>query len=418
MSGDIDQQIEFLAFEPDDIRRLARLRPVLEQQSDRLVDAFYQHLLSFAPTRRLLRDSKVVERLLGKQRDYLLSLAGPTLDEAYVAERRRIGATHERVGLEPRWYLGAYALYLSLLTPLVIEACADDPAEAGLTLAALQRLLFFDAQLAIETYVEHSEIELQRLNQELGKAGRRLQRDYSDQQRELSETAERARAAEQLASIGILVAGLAHEIGTPMGVIQGHAKLLEGAVAGEKAQWRLHTIQEQISRISGIIQSLLDMARPKAMEQLPVDLEPLLERTLSFLSEKFSRRGVEVACDFSPAPSIVGDPERLQQLFLNLFLNAVDAMPEGGKLGVRLAQESAESLVLAISDQGTGIPENHIEQIFDPFFTSKPAGQGNGLGLTVARGIVSDHGASIYVKSAPDEGTEFQIRFPLVSAGA
>lgn len=416
MSGDLQQRLDFLALDSEDLERLARLRPVLEQQAERLVDAFYQHLLTFAPTRQLLRDPEVVSRLLGKQRAYLLSLAGPTIDESYVEERRRIGVTHERVGLEPRWYLGAYALYLSLLTPLVMDACAEEPVEASRTLVALQRLLFFDAQLAIEAYIDRSELELQRLNRELALASRRLQRDFSDQQLELSETTQRARAAEQLASIGLLVAGLAHEIGTPMGVIQGHAKLLEGAVQGERAQWRLQTIQEQIARISGIIQSLLNMARPKAVDQIPVELEPLLERTLSFLSDKFSGRNVKIDRDLGPAPSILGDPERLQQLLLNLFLNAVDAMPDGGTLSVRLARESDETLLLSVADDGSGIDDADLPQIFDPFFTSKVAGQGNGLGLTVVRGIVADHGATIDAISVPGEGTEFQIRFPFARA--
>ena len=121
-----------------------------------------------------------------------------------------------------------------------------------------------------------------------------------------------------------------------MGVIQGHAKLLEPEVTGEQARWRLRTIQEQIARISKIIQTLLNMARPGRRRLVPVALEPLLETTLSFVSEKLKRRGIEVERAFEPTPSLVGDPERLQQLFLNLFLNAADAMPNGGELRVSL----------------------------------------------------------------------------------
>ena len=146
--------------------------------------------------------------------------------------------------------------------------------------------------------------------------------------------AERARAAEELASIGTLVAGLAHEIGTPMGVIQGHARMLESSLSEEKDRWRLKTIQGQIGRIANIIQALLNMARPGKTARVPVALEPLLENTLSFLGEKFARRLIEVRRAFDPVPSVKGDTERLQQLFLNLFLNAADAMPDGGELSV------------------------------------------------------------------------------------
>jgi PAS domain S-box-containing protein len=233
-----------------------------------------------------------------------------------------------------------------------------------------------------------------------------------ESEQELKQAEQRVRAAEELASVGTLVAGLAHEIGTPMGVIQGHAKLLEKRVEGEKAQWRLKTIQEQIGRISRIIQSLLNMARPKATERLPVDLEPLLETTLSFLSEKFARRGVRVVRNFKPTSSVTGDPERLQQLLLNLFLNAADAMPDGGDLKISLEPDGQAGAMLRVGDTGTGIPSDKLERIFDAFYTSKEAGKGSGLGLMVANRIVADHGGTIEVESILDEGTTFHIHLP------
>jgi signal transduction histidine kinase len=230
---------------------------------------------------------------------------------------------------------------------------------------------------------------------------------------ELRETVDRARAAEELASVAALVAGLAHEIGTPMGVIQGHAKLLEPAVSGEDATWRLRTIQDQIGRISKIIQTLLKMARPGKMHRTPLALEPLLETCLSFVKEKLSRRGVAVETCFDPVPSIFGDAERLEQLFLNLFLNAADAMSEGGELRVALRQAEGGAIEVCVADTGTGIPEGDLPRVFEPFFTSKPAGEGSGLGLMVAKGIVGDHGGSIEVTSVAGEGTEFRVLFPL-----
>jgi two-component system NtrC family sensor kinase len=209
------------------------------------------------------------------------------------------------------------------------------------------------------------------------------------------------------------VAGLAHEIGTPMGVIQGHAKMLEAAVQDEDAEWRLKTIQEQITRISRIIQTLLNMARPRKAQRVPVSLEPLLETTLSFLSEKLARRGIRVERTFRPVPSIAGDPERLQQLFLNLFLNAADAMPDGGVLAVGLREAGEDEVQIHVADTGTGIPPEDLERIFAPFFTTKEAGEGNGLGLMVCKGIISDHGGSIDLASAPGEGTQFEILLPI-----
>lgn len=413
---DLQERLAFLQLEQAELDRLTALAPILEEKADELVDGFYRHLLAFPETRALLRDNQVRTRLLRMQREYLVSLAGPTIDADYIARRKHIGHVHERIGLEPRWYLGAYSLYFGLLTPLVFEVHAGSPDEAERTLVTLQRLLTLDIQLAIEAYIGQRESDLEGLNHELAEAGRRLQEEFATQRRQLGQSRRRARAAEELASIGILVAGLAHEIGTPMGVIQGHAKLLEKAVDGDQARWRLDTIQEQVGRISKIIQSLLNMARPKATERIPVALEPLVETTLSFLVEKFNRRSVTVEREISEVPSVLGDPERIQQLLLNLMLNAVDAMPEGGTLRVSLQPDDSEHVVLRIADDGIGVSEGDLPHLFEPFYTTKDAGKGNGLGLTVVHGIVSDHGGQIEVESAPGEGTEFIVHLPVAES--
>ncbi len=313
-SEDLEQRLAFLNLGDADRERLERLRPMIEKNADSFVAAFYRHLLSFQPTRELLRDPEVKDRLLKKQREYLLSLTSPSFDESFERERRRIGEVHERIGLEPRWYLGAYSIYFSLLAPLVYEEFGPDPRAAQGHLISLQKLLTLDAELAMESYIDRKQSELEYLADELAKEGRRLAEDYETQKVELRLTADRARAAEELASVATLVAGLAHEIGTPMGVIQGHAKLLENAVQGEDASWRLRTIQEQIGRISKIIQTLLNMARPGRTRRLPVELPALIESSLSFVREKLGRRRIEIDKEIAAAGTVRGDAERLQQL--------------------------------------------------------------------------------------------------------
>jgi signal transduction histidine kinase len=416
-SSDLQDRLTFLNLKDTDLVLLRELRPSVEEQADELVAAFYRHLLAFPATRRYLRDPEVKERLLGLQRQYLLSLTPPALDTAYFEERRRIGAAHERVGLELRWYIGAYSLYLSLLTPLIQRVYAHDAAKAQGCIGAIQKVLFLDAQIAMDAYVERHGRELEYLMQELSTEGRRLARNYEDQKAELRSTEDRARAAEALASVGTLVAGLAHEIGTPMGVIQGHAKLLEGAVSGESAEWRLQTIQEQIGRISKIIETLLNMARPRRTRRLPVDLTPLLDNSLSFLREKLGRRGIEVEKNLGSAPCISGDAERLQQLFLNLLFNAADAMPEGGRLRVELSGSEDGWVEIRVADTGVGISSDVLGEIFEPFFTTKAAGAGYGLGLVVAEGVVTDHRGTIEVESSEGKGTTFTMRFPVPEAG-
>ena len=408
MSLDRSSLLAFFDLSDADLARLPELTPMLEKQADALVAAFYRHLLSFPDTRKLLRDPQVTERLLGEQRKYLLSLAEPAIDDAYLAQRRHIGQTHERIGLAPTWYLGAYSLYESLLMPLFVEAFPGDPAKAQALEVTLRRRLRLDASLALETYVARRERDLEYLNQQLAESGRQLARDLESTGSELRTTRERAQAAERLASIGTLVAGLAHEIGTPMGVIQGHARLLEPAVQDENGRWRLRTIQAQIARISRIMESLLNMARPSRRKRVPVELAPLLDNTLAFITERLTRRRIEVARDYAETPSVIADPEALQQVFLNLVMNAVDAMPNGGELRIAIAP-AAGGAEVRVADTGSGVPPAVAQRIFDPFFTTKEAGQGHGLGLAVAQGIAHDHGGQIeLVRTGPD-GTEFRV---------
>lgn len=412
MKEELDDRLSFLGLTDEDRGLLAELGPLLARHADRLVSAFYRHLLSFEETRELLTDPAVKERLLGKQREYLLSLAGPEIDERYVEDRIRIGQVHARIGLRPRYYLGAYALYFSLLAPVIAQDCHGEGERTQQTLAALVKLLLLDAQLAMDAYIERHDEGLSHLNRELAAASRTLSQEVATQGHELRETEKRARAAEDLASIATLVAGLAHEIGTPMGVIRGHAEALTNAVEGERAHWRLRTILEQIDRISNIIRSLLNIARPREAVVMPVELPNVLDTALAFLSEKLRRRGIEVERRYQAISALQGDPDKLQQLFLNLFLNAADAMPDGGVLSVSVAPGHDGEVEVRVADTGIGISGQDLAQLFKPFFTTKPAGRGSGLGLVVAKGIVADHGGHIEVRSEIGSGTEFAIRLP------
>ena len=170
--SDLEALIRFFDYGKADRELLRELKPLLEQHADAMVEAFYHHLQAFPQTRKHLRDPAVVERLLDKQRAYLLSLAGPDVDEAYVAGRAGIGTVHARIGLEPSWYLGAYSLYLGFLVPLICEHFQGDTSRGERAVAALQKLLLFDAQVAMTQYQESQEEELESVNQHLAHAGR------------------------------------------------------------------------------------------------------------------------------------------------------------------------------------------------------------------------------------------------------
>jgi len=404
-------RLAYIGLDEADLECLEGLRPTLEARADELVDGFYEHLIQFPETASLLKDVPTRERLLVQQRAYLLSLADGRIDEAHIEARREIGRVHAGVGLAPSWFLGAYARYLALITPHVRTVCGEDAVAADRALLALQRRMTLDAQLAIEAYIERHDADLTELNEKLREAHGEVRRLFDERGEELRATVRRARAAEELADTAALVAGLAHEIGTPMGVIQGHAKLLEKAVDDEKARWRLRTIQEQIGRISRIIQTLLGMARPSRGARVDLSLGDLVDKTLVFVGERMARQGISVERMMGEAPLVYGDPERLQQVFLNLILNAVDAMEQGGCLRVTVAFEG-EDVVVRVADEGTGVSPDVRETLFEPFVTTKAAGRGSGLGLAVARGIAVDHGGDLALAEAQGAGACFELRIP------
>lgn len=409
--NDLDSTLEFFSIHQDDLDTLSKLKSPLEEHADAMVDGFYQHLEKFPETRAMLEDPKVRQRLLEAQKSYLLSLAEPTIDSAYVEKRAAIGMTHERIGLDTRWYLGAYALYFSMLSPVVREHFKDDDEARGAALNALAKRLILDAQIAIKQYIGRREIDLRKLNDELRAEGRSLSEEVAVTHRDLRRTEARARQAEQLADVATLISGLAHEIGTPMGVIRGHAEALGGAVEGERATWRLNMILEQIDRITGIIQALLNMARPRESLRTNVDLSETIDSTLAFLTEKIKRRRVTLLKEIAPVVASNADPEKLQQVFLNLLINAIDSMPDGGDLSISVTREG-DVAVVRVADTGAGIPNDQINSIFEPFFTTKQAGRGNGLGLVVVSGIIDEHGGTIDVQSELGNGSAFTVRLP------
>jgi signal transduction histidine kinase len=413
----IVERMSYLGLYPEDLELLAELRPVLDEHVDDIVEAFYRQLLLFPETRRVFLEPNMKELFAAGQRHYMLSLADPQLGDDYLRDRERSSIAQERVGLGPEWNIRLAVLYFTLLAPVVAREFSRNFQKVTRIFTALASRMALDAEVEIESYIERHETGLSYLADELARQSRILQRTLREQGVALQQTTARARAAEELASIATLVAGLAHEIGTPMSVIQGHAKMLEGNVSGEDAKWRLQTIQEQIARISRIIHTLLEIAHPRRSHSEQVDLAALLAQTIAFVAERLENRGVRVKQVLSPSPPVTGDPERLQQLFLNLFLNAADAMPGGGELRIELREKDG-SVCVRVADTGVGIAASELERIFEPFFTTKEAGQGSGLGLMVCKGIVADHGGRIDVRSEPGAGTEFTILLRPAGPGA
>ncbi len=224
--------------------------------------------------------------------------------------------------------------------------------------------------------------------------------------------------ADKLSSIGLMAAGVAHEVNTPLAVISSYAQMLSKQVQGdEKKAALLEKITRQTFRASEIVNNLLNFSRTSGAEFGDVDVNKVVRDTLALLEHQFKTAHVEVEADLHDGlPCIYGSTGRLQQVFLNLFLNAKDAMAGGGTL--RIATSNGNAVRISISDTGSGIAQEHIARIYDPFFTTKNApregqNRGTGLGLAVTYGILQEHAGKIRVDSSVGQGTTFHLEFPL-----
>jgi len=227
---------------------------------------------------------------------------------------------------------------------------------------------------------------------------------------------EQLQLSEKMAAIGLLAAGVAHEVNTPLtGISSFTQMLLEKAEPGDPRTALLEKIERQTFRAAKIVNSLLNLARPSGGDTGPVDLNGVIGDILSLLEHQFKLGHVQVKRDLADVPVVVRGVEyKLQQVFLNLFLNARDAMPKGGWLSVSTSASQGHAVV-EVRDTGVGIPAEHLARIYDPFFTTKTDGRGTGLGLSVTYSIVQEHGGTLTCQSDTGQGTSFRLVLPLIA---
>jgi two-component system, NtrC family, sensor kinase len=269
-------------------------------------------------------------------------------------------------------------------------------------------------QVILEQRVHEATEELEQRNRQLQETNLELWR-----------TTRRMNELGRLAAAGQTAAQFAHEVGTPLNLISGHVQLLElelPRIPGD-GDSRIKIIEEQIERIERIVRRMLDRTRFE-MELTPVDLNQLLRRLFDATSPAFDKRPVRIIERFDPRlPMINGSADRLQQLFLNLINNALDAMPNGGELTVSTHQEveaggKSTRVVVDFADDGSGMGPETVAHIFDPLYTTKAPGQGTGLGLVIVNQIVHEHGGDVGVQSEPGQGTRFRLTFPVTKLTA
>lgn len=229
---------------------------------------------------------------------------------------------------------------------------------------------------------------------------------------------EATRQAEKLSAIGILSAGIAHEINNPLGNILGYAKLLmNDPEMNERQKEKLGIIIEQARRGSEIIKGLLDFSSQSRPSFTAVNINDIILKTVTILSGLVDRNRVKIRTVLSSIPMVKADPKQIEQVIINLLLNSIDAVegrPEGT---ITIETECKNNYVeVRVIDDGPGIPDAILPRVFDPFFTTKPVGKGVGLGLSICSGIVRDHNGSISVESEMGKGTKFSFCIPAISA--
>jgi signal transduction histidine kinase len=230
--------------------------------------------------------------------------------------------------------------------------------------------------------------------------------------------------AEKMATIGLLAAGVAHEINNPLTSIQGFAEGLQRRMAGLSAHLDeslrsdfkeyLDIIQKECRRCSGIVQSLLTFSPRKTVEYSPIALNALVQNVLRILHHRLKPHSDElIDLRLEPGiPTVRGNAAELEQVILNLILNALDAVGENGIISIRTRQRGSHGVLLEVEDNGCGIDSEHLHKLFEPFFTTKPVGEGIGIGLSTCYHIIEAHGGDIRVDSAPEEGARFTVRLP------
>ncbi len=254
---------------------------------------------------------------------------------------------------------------------------------------------------------------LRQMKGDLEEWGRTLEEKVRERTEQLAAMQARVAQSERLASVGMLAAGVAHEINNPLGgILSLTALCLEDLPHDDPNRESLEVVLRQAERCRDIVRKLLEFSRQSAPKAELLDINRVLEETHSLIAQQAAFHNIEVVKTWAPdLPPVLGDKSQLTQVFMNMMINAVQAMGERGTLTIA-TRAAGDAVEVEIRDTGCGIPAGQVGQVFDPFFTTKASGQGTGLGLSIAYGIVTAHKGTITVESAPGKGSAFTARLP------
>lgn len=372
----------YVGWTDDDARRVAATTPLIEKHIDPLIDDFYQEIDRHPEARRVITGgAPQVAKLKETLRGWLRDLISGQYNQAYVSRRWRVGLRHVEIGLSQVFTNAALSRLRRGLLQAIDENWSGDLDELLKTRASMNMLLDLDLAIIEDAY----------------------QTEFNQRQQQ----------TERLATIGQVAGGVAHELRNPLNVVKTSVYFLLNMrhASAEKVQQHLERIERQIGLADRVIAALSDFARLPVPEANPVPVRKCLQEVLE-LNAVASSIAVSIECP-DDLPPILGDARQLQIVFGNLVRNARDAMPDGGRLTLSAQPDDGDVLV-SVADSGVGIPQETVERVTEPLYSTKA--RGIGLGLAITRSIVEKHGGQVLIESEPGAGSVFTIRLPAAPA--
>lgn len=383
---------DYVKFDAESVARLQAMRARIRPYHDRIVDQFYNAILDDPGARAVLKSEAQVARLKQSLSEWLDGLFTGPYDDAYFAKRSRIGRVHVKVGLEQRYMLGAMNVIRVGLHQAVSDSAPD-----GLGVfpdhSAIDRICDIELAIMLETYREA----------------------YV-----LKKTAE----AESLATMGRLTAGLAHEVRNPLNaaklqldVLRRTASRVEDASTRRKIERRTNVVQDELRRLSLLLDDFLNLARARRMDPVPCNATALLEEVLELRRPEIESQGIEFNQDIdSDHCTLSAEPDRLKQVVNNLITNAVEAVASCRQPMISIASRSSDDgrWEVSVVDNGSGVSDELVARAFESFVTTKEAG--TGLGLAIVKRIIELHGGEAELASNPEGGTRASFWIPMREA--
>lgn len=389
MGNRFDELRRSVSFLDEDAERVRSFAPVVESFIQPIIDHFYEYLMQDKQASAIFTGGEAqIARLRDTLAIWMRELFVGSYDQDYYANRLRIGRAHVRVGLPQHYMITGIELIWRELEQRVRDSNSED---MDRRLRSLHKLLMLDLTIMLESYKD----------------------SYSEQIRrtERSAVEEKLTRAEHLAEIGQLAASLAHEIKNPLAGISGAIQVMqEGMAQNNPHRPILSEVLSQIGRLDAVVKDLLFYARPTPPRKERVRVDEIAVRVLRSLREEPALQRLHIKHKVNDIPALANvDSLQIEQLLMNLILNAAHASPDDGVITLSIKQNS-DHIRFIVQDRGSGMSQDSIDHAFEPFFTTKA--KGTGLGLSICRRIVEAHGGTIQLKSKIDEGTTVIIELP------